>query len=932
MKTLFVIDLMPFLYRGHFVFLNKPRLTYSGLNTSALLGFVNGVMAMLKEYTPTHAVLAMDPDGKTFRHESYPEYKARRQKMPEDLAANIPYAFEVSEALGIPVLRKEGYEADDIIGTLAVKAEADGFDAVYVVTPDKDAAQLVTEKIKLFRPGRGAAPSEVLGIDEVKEHWHLADPKQMIDYLALAGDAADNIPGVKGIGEKKAAQLLAEWGSIENMLANATEIPGKIGENVRAGTEDAKMSKYLTTIRTDVPLDVDWDFCRLEAPDPDKLSAVCMKYELFNLAKRFGIFLSPVNVRAKEDARTESEQGAQLQTLADVPHEYRLVTTEAQARELAAVLEAAPRFAFDTETTGTDSRTADLVGMSFATEPGKAWYVSVPRGYSGEIDLFSMAMDGVASAKEFVKLFAKAFADPTKILIAQNAKFDMNVLRRYGIVFGSTVHDTMLEHYVLDAAARHSMDVMARERLGYIPIPIENLIGMKERGKLQKNMGELAPETILDYAAEDADVALRLEDVLRPAVKEAGLLGVLEDCEEPLMEVLSEMEKTGVNIDVSALRAYGVSLDREIQGLVKSIMAFGNPGMNVDSPKQIGELLFDRLKLDPTGVKRTTKGHWSTDEKTLQSVVGLHPVVFDILEYRACAKLKSTYVEKLPQCIDPKDGRIHTTFAQALTETGRLSSSEPNLQNIPVRSERGKNIRAAVVPRDANHLLVSADYSQIELRLMASMSGDAAMKDAFARGEDIHRDTAARVFGVPASEVTPEQRSKCKMVNFGIIYGISAFGLAQRLKITRTEAAELIDTYFKLYPAVRKYMDDAIAKVRETGYAVTLLGRRRTLRDIKSRNATARMAAERDAINTPVQGTAADMIKLAMVRVSRALKNAGLKAKMVLQIHDELLFDVPKDEVEQVKEIAVREMTGAMQLDVPLEVSVGVGSNWLEAH
>ena len=932
MKTLFVIDLMPFLYRGHFVFLNKPRLTYSGLNTSALLGFVNGVMAMLKEHTPTHAVLAMDPEGKTFRHESYPEYKARRQKMPEDLAANIPYAFEVSEALGIPVLRKEGYEADDVIGTLAAKAEADGFDEVYVVTPDKDAAQLVTAKVKLFRPGRGASPSEVLGVEEVKKHWGLSGPEQMIDYLALAGDTADNIPGIKGIGEKSAAQLLGKWGSIENMIAHAAEIPGKMGEKVRAGVEDAKMSKYLTTIRTDVPLDVDWDFCRLSAPDPEKLSAVCVKYELFNLAKRFGIFLSPVNVRAKEDANPAADYAGQVRVLADVSHDYRLVTTEAQARELAAVLEAAPRFAFDTETTGTDARTADLVGMSFATEPGKAWYVSVPRGVTGELDLFSMAAAGSVSADEFVQIFAKAFADPAKTLIAQNAKFDMTVLKRYGIVFGSTVHDTMLEHYVLDAAARHGMDAMARERLGYAPIPIESLIGIKERGRLQKNMGELAPETILDYAAEDADIALQLEDSLRPSVEEAGLIKVLEECEEPLIEVLSGMEEAGVNIDVSALRAYGVSLDREIQGLVKSIMSFGDPGMNVDSPKQIGELLFDKLKLDPAGVKRTTKGHWSTDEKTLQSVVGLHPVVFDILEYRACAKLKSTYVEKLPQCIDPKDGRIHTTFAQALTETGRLSSSEPNLQNIPVRTARGKNIRAAVVPRDRDHLLVSADYSQIELRLMASMSGDEAMKDAFARGEDFHRDTAARVFGVPASEVTPEQRSKCKMVNFGIIYGISAFGLAQRLKITRGEAAELIDTYFKLYPAVRKYMDDSIAKARETGYAVTLLGRRRTLRDIKSRNATARMAAERDAINTPVQGTAADMIKLAMVRVSRAMKEAGLKAKMVLQIHDELLFDVPRDEVEKVKEIAVREMTGAMKLDVPLEVTVGVGENWLEAH
>ena len=939
MKTLCVIDLMPFLYRGHFVFLNKPRITYSGLNTSALLGFVNGVMAVLKELSPTHVVLAMDPDGKTFRHEAYPDYKAGRQKMPEDLAANIPYSFEVSEALNIPVLRQAGYEADDIIGTLAVRAEADGFDAVYVVTPDKDATQLVTEKIKLFRPGRGSAPFEILGVEQVKAHWHLSDPRQMIDYLALAGDTSDNIPGIKGVGEKSAAQLLEKWGSVENLLAHADEISGKTGEKVKASSEEAKLSKFLTTIRTDVPLDIDWDFCRLTQPDPERLTAVCVKYELYNLAKRFGLFLSPVNVRTHE-ARDAAETSApltdgeqNLRTLNDIPHDYRLITTLDQAQELAAILEAAPRFAFDTETTSTDARTAELVGMSFATEPGRAWYVAVPQG-GGAVaaDLFSFAPVESVPAREFVQVFVKAFADPSKTLIAQNAKFDMTVLKRYGVTFGTTVHDTMLEHYVLDAAARHGMDVMARERLGYIPIPIEDLIGMKERGKPQKNMRDLAPEAVKDYAAEDADVTLRLEDVLRPAVKEAGLLDILERSEEPLVDILSEMELAGVKIDVAALRAYGLSLDREIQSLLTSIMSYGDPGLNVDSPKQIGELLFDRLKLDPTGVKRTTKGHWSTDEKTLQSIVGLHPVVFDILEYRACSKLKSTYVEKLPLCIDPVDGRVHTTFAQALTETGRLSSSDPNLQNIPVRTDRGKNIRAAVVPRDADHLLVSADYSQIELRLMAAMSGDQAMKDAFARGEDIHRDTAARVFGVPSAEVTPEQRSKCKMVNFGIIYGISAFGLAQRLKVTRGEAAGLIDTYFKLYPAVRRYMDEAIEKARNTGYAVTLTGRRRTLRDINSRNATARQAAERDAINTPVQGTAADMIKIAMVRVDHALKAAGLKAKMVLQIHDELLFDVPRGEVEQVKEIAKREMEAAMDVGVPLEVSVGVGENWLEAH
>ena len=936
MRTLCVIDLMPFLYRGHFVFLSKPRITSSGLNTSALTGFVNGVMAVLKELSPTHVALAMDPDGKTFRHEAFPEYKAGRQKMPEDLAANIPYSFEVAEALNIPVIRKEGFEADDIIGTLTKKAEEAGFDAVYAVTPDKDAAQLVTGKVKLFRPGHGATPFEIFGEEQVKEHWHLASPKQMIDYLALAGDSSDNIPGIKGIGEKSATALLEKWGSVEDLVEHAGEIPGKTGEKVRAGAEDAKMSKFLTTIRTDVPLDVDWDFCLVKKPDPERLGAVCARYELNSLARRFGVALSAAEARAGEMAPSESAAAAPLRTILDTPHDYRLVTTLEGARELAAILEAAPRFAFDTETTGTDARVAELVGMSFATEPGKAWYVAIPQfaGAPDAADLFALAPSsgGEANAREFVAAFAKAFADPGKTLVAQNSKFDITVLKRYGIEFGSVVHDTMLEHYVLDAASRHGMDAMSRELLAYDPIPIEALIGAKERGKAQKNMRDIPPEQVKDYAAEDADVTLRLEDALRPAVEKAGLLKVLEESEEPLAAILSEMEGVGVKIDVAALRNYGVSLDREIQGLLKSIMAYGEPGMNVDSPKQVGALLFDRLKLDSTGVKRTSNGQWATDEKTLQGIVGLHPVVFDILEYRACAKLRSTYVEKLPQFIDHADGRVHTTFAQALTETGRLSSSDPNLQNIPVRTERGKNIRAAIVPRDSNHLLVSADYSQIELRIMAAMSGDAAMKDAFARGEDIHRDTAARVFGVAAAEVTPEQRSKCKMVNFGIIYGISAFGLAQRLKITRTEAASLIDTYFGLYPSIRKYMDDSIAKARSAGYAVTLLGRRRTLRDIRSRNATARMAAERDAINTPVQGTAADMIKLAMVRVDRAMKAAGLKAKMVLQIHDELLFDVPKDEVEQVKAIAKREMEGAMDIGVPLEVSVGVGANWLEAH
>ena len=940
MKKLFIIDLMPFLYKGHFVFLRNPRMTTTGLNVSALIGFANGVTSILAEHRPTHAVLAMDPGGPTFRHEAYPPYKAQREKMPEDLAANIPYAFELAEALGIPVVRKEGFEADDVMGTLATRAAADGFE-VFMATPDKDAAQLVAPHIRLFRPGHGKDGPEIYDVERVKEHWSLASPAQMIDWLALAGDASDNIPGIRGVGEKTASGLLAQYGTVEEILAHAAEIKGKLGEKVAAGAEDAKMSKFLTTIRTDVPLEIDWNaFARGEL-DVAKVAAVCAKFELNTLAKRLlggAVAETPVPAAVAESPS--------YKTLADWPHTYTLVKTEAEARELAWTLEAAPRFAFDTETTGTDARTADLVGMSFATEPGRAWYVAVPAhgGSSDAVagtpdDLFALANARAAAAPEardraraFVRIFARAFADRSKVLIAQNAKYDIAVLQRYGIAFGPTVRDTMLEHYVTDAAARHGMDFLAREFLQYDPIPITRLIGEKERGKEQKNMADLPPEEILDYAAEDADVTLRLDAVLRPRAVEAGALPALEQSEEPLVPILVEMEREGVKIDVAALGRYGLELDHEITQLAFDIRACGEPALNIDSPKQLADFLYGKLGLKPAGAKKTQSGQFSTDEKTLQSIVDDHPVVRKILEYRACTKLKSTYVDKLPQCIDPADGRVHTTFAQAFTETGRLSSSDPNLQNIPIRTDRGKLIRAAIVPRDADHVLVAADYSQIELRIMAAMSGDTSMLDAFAHGADIHRETASRVYDVMPGLVTDDMRRKCKMVNFGIIYGISAFGLAQRLQVARKEAAFLIDTYFKLYPKIRAFMDTSVAKAREAGCAVTALGRRRTLRDIASRNATARQGAERDAINTPVQGTAADLIKLAMVRVDRALKAAGLKTKMILQIHDELLFDVPKEEVGQVKALVKREMEGAMSLGVPLEVSVGVGANWLEAH
>ena len=908
MNKLFIIDLMPFLYKGHFVFLRNPRMTASGINTSALLGLANGLQAILKKEQPTHAVLAMDPGGPTFRHEAYAPYKAQRQKMPEDLAASIPYAFELAEALKIPVVRVEGFEADDVMGTLAVKGAAAGFD-VYMATPDKDAAQLVRPGVKLYRPAHAGDAAEIYDEAKVCEHWHLRDPLQMIDYLALAGDTADNIPGIRGVGEKTATDLLSKYGSVEGILENQAKLKGKLAEKVFAGREDAKISKFLTAIRTDVPIEPDWDAYKLDGIDKEKLAAVCTKFELNRLAKE--LLGGEVEVEGGGGQRN-------LKSISDVPHDYKYISTEAEAQELLETLMAASRVAFDTETTArepgmsaTDAKTCKLIGFSFATEKGKAWYVD-----AGLIDIFR-----------------PLFADPTKTLVGFNVKFDRAVLHRYGIGFASTPHDVMLAHYCLDAAARHGMDMLAEQYLDYRTIRFSEVAGEQERGKPEPTLFGKDIAKVTDYAAEDADVTLQLEDAIRPSAlslsPSVSSPSALSEVEEPLVKVLLEMEREGVKIDVGALKEYGRELDREILGFTQEILKYADPGFNPDSPKQLGELLFGKLGLP--GGKKTASGQWSTDEKTLSKLAGEHPIIASILEYRACTKLKSTYVDKLPTLIDDQ-GRVHTTYAQAFTETGRLSSSDPNLQNIPIRTERGKFIRKAFVARDENHVIISADYSQIELRLMAAMSGDTAMLAAFRNGEDIHRDTASRVYDVMPAFVTPEQRSACKMVNFGIIYGISAFGLSQRLKVPRKEAADLIETYFKLYPSIKEFMGRAIAKAREKGYAETVLGRRRTLRDINSRNATARQAAERDAINTPIQGSAADLIKIAMVRVDRAIKAENLRAKMVLQIHDELVFDCPKDETERLKEIVRREMSTALDFGVPLEVGIGEGANWLEAH
>lgn len=909
MNKLFIIDLMPFLYKGHFVFLKNPRMTAGGINTSALLGLVNGLTAILKRERPTHAVLAMDPGGPTFRHEAYAPYKAQRQKMPEDLAASVPYAFELAEALKIPVVRVDGFEADDVMGTLAVKGAAAGFD-VYMATPDKDAAQIVRPGIKLYRPARSGDAAEIYDEKGVMEKWGFTSPLQMIDYLALAGDASDNIPGIRGVGEKTATDLLRRFGSVEGIIENIAKLKGKLAEKVFNGREDAKISKFLTTIRTDVPIEPDWEEYRLAGVDKEKLAAVCAKFELNRLAKDF---LGDGAAAAIEESR--AKDAADLTDISSVPHDYRLVSTESEARALFDELMKADVIAFDTETAAfdghgpTEAHFCKMVGFSFATAPGKAWYVTA----------------------DWIDIFRPLFADPSKTFIGHNVKFDRSVLLRYGIGFASTPRDTLLEHYCLDAAARHGMDALAEQYLSYRPIPIESLIGAKERGKDQLSMAALKPEEILDYAAEDADVTLRLDAALRKAAEESGALKALETAEEPLIKVLIDMEREGVKIDVAALKEYARELDREILALLTDILSYADAGFNPDSPKQLGVLLFEKLGLPTDGIKKTSLGNYSTDEKTLSKLASAHPIIPKILEYRACTKLKSAYVDKLPTLIDGNN-RVHTTYAQAFTETGRLSSSDPNLQNIPIRTPRGKLIRKAFVPRDEKHVLVSADYSQIELRLMAAFSGDKAMIEAFRNGEDIHRDTAARVYDVMPAFVTDEQRSFCKMVNFGIIYGISAFGLAQRLKITRGEAAKLIETYFKLYPKIKEYMDRSIATAREKGYATTVLGRRRTLRDINSRNATARQTAERDAINTPIQGSAADLIKVAMVNVERAISAAGLRSKMVLQIHDELVFDAPIEEVDELKAIIRREMTSAIDFGVPLDVDIGVGRNWLEAH
>lgn len=942
MSSIFIVDVMPLLYRGYFAFLKNPRRTAAGVNTSSLFSFTSTVLQILQKNSPTHLALVFDSTTPTFRHEAFPAYKAQRDKLPEDIAAAIPMAAEFAAAMRIPSIRVDGFEADDLLGTISARAAAEGIDA-FLVTPDKDIAQLVRDGVSLYRLS-GQNP-EIMGPAEVCAHWGLSSPAQMIDYLALAGDASDNIPGVPGVGEKTAQKLLAEYGSLDAILAAAKDgkIPGKLGEKLAGADEVAKMSRFLTEIRTDAPVNESLDDLRVREPDLDALAAFCAKYEFAAIAKRFGMEAA----KAGGDPQALSSRdiaAAPISRLADIPHAYTLVDSDGALASLAAELKAAPLFAFDTETDSANPSEAALVGISFATAPGKAWYVPFAAAASAAApaaepdDLFAMmapppqpsgdALCGIARTA-IVAALAPVFASGAE-KVAHNSKFDREVLSRHGMPVSMPCHDTMLMHFALDAASRHGLDFLAKSILSYETIPISTLIG-EGRDADPAKMAALPPSAILDYAAEDADVALRLYLALKPQTDAAGLSRALAESEEPLVDVLLDIERAGVKVDAVALHDFGRELAAQIAALQEKIFAAAGGPFNLASPKQLGEVLFERLKIDEKA-KKTFSGQFATGEDVLLKYAPGNQIVKDILEWRAAEKLRSTYAEKLPACVSRIDGRIHTRLAQSFTETGRLSSSDPNLQNIPVRTEMGKRIRAAFVARDDAHVLISADYSQIELRIMAALSGDEAMIAAFRAGRDIHAETASRVFHVPPEEVTKLQRSQCKAINFGIIYGMSAFGLSQRLEIPRQEAAGFIEEYFRQYPGVKRYMEKAIEDARAKGYAETILGRRRSLPDISSRNAATRQAAERNAVNTPVQGSAADLVKLAMVRVWRALKRENLKAEIILQIHDELLLDAPKDEEARAREILESEMSGAYDFGVPLVVETGSGATWLEAH
>jgi len=922
-KKLFLLDAMALIYRAYFALNKNPRINSKGLNTSAILGFANTLYDLLKTEKPTHIGVAFDTMAPTVRHEEFVEYKANRESMPEELSISIPYIKKLIEAFNIPILYVDGYEADDVIGTLAKIAEKEGFET-YMMTPDKDFGQLVSEKIKMFKPARFGNKPEIWGTEEVCEKFGIERPEQVIDILGLWGDASDNIPGVPGVGEKRAKELVSAYGSVEGVIENAHQLKGKLKENVENNTEQALQSKKLATIILDVPIDFEQQSLELEGPDVESLKSLFNELEFRTLSKR--IFSDMIT--AQEGEQTEGTVQAQLfetesgdegkperKTLSNTSHKYKLVDTLAKRETLISKLEASKSFCFDTETTGLDPHIAELVGISFAIKPGEAWFIHFPENYNQCIELL----------EDFKEVFENESIGKT----GQNLKYDISVLKWYHIEIKGKIFDTMLAHYLLQPDMRHNMDFMAETYLNYSPVSIETLIGKK--GKGQKSIRSADLDQLTDYACEDADITLQLQKVFEPMLKETGTLKLFEEMEVPLIPVLASMEAEGVKLSVDSLEDYSKQLGTEIIVLESEIKKYAGVDFNIASPKQLGEVLFDKMQI-VDNPKKTKTGQYATGEDILQRLSNKHPIIQCILDFRSLTKLKSTYVDTLPAMVNPRTRRIHTSYNQAVAATGRLSSNNPNLQNIPIRTERGREIRKAFVPRNDKYTLLAADYSQIELRIIAQLSNDNGMITAFKEGSDIHSATASKVYGVPMVEVTSEMRRNAKTVNFGIIYGISAFGLSERLNIPRKEAKHIIDQYFDQYPGVRAYMNQNIEFARQNGYVETIMGRRRYLRDINSKNAVVRGFAERNAINAPIQGSSADMIKIAMIKIHDVLSGQRLQSKMLLQVHDELIFDAHLSEIDDLYAIIKENMVSAIPMEVPIEVEMNTGNNWLEAH
>ncbi len=938
-RRLFLLDAFALIYRAYFSFIRTPRVNSKGFNTSAAFGFTTTLLDLIKREKPTHLAVVFDTAAPTERHEALLDYKANREEMPDDIRSNLPYIRRIIEALNIPILESDGYEADDVIGTLAKKAETEGY-ITYMVTPDKDFGQLVTDRIIMYKPGRGGDPPEKLGPKEICDRWGLERTDQVIDILGLMGDAVDNIPGIPGIGEKTAMKLVQQFGSLEGVLENVEQLKGKQKENVIQFAEQGRLSKLLATINIEAPVELDHDALHLDPPDKDKVMEVFSELEFRTLVARVLAPSDPggADVAKPKEGRRPRPATAQVdlfgtaldadghvvleefRDINTVPHRYFLADKNEDMYMLAAQLKKQPRFCFDTETTGTDERTAELVGLAFSWKAHEGHYVPVPAD--------------PAEAQRIVDIFKPVFENEAVGKVAQNAKFDLRILARYGVQVNGALFDTMVAHFLLKPdQQKHGMDYLSETYLRYRPVSITALIGEKGRGKVQRNMRDVETEVVKEYSAEDADITWQLAGELEPLLKNDEVDALFSDVEMPLVQVLADMETEGIRIDIPALEQFSEELGTDLISLQDRIhQACGVP-FNIDSPKQLGDVLFETLKLGGDKVKKTAKtGQYQTSEDVLQELSHEHPAIPLILDYRSLRKLKGTYVDTLPLAADPVTHRVHTSYLQTVAATGRLASNDPNLQNIPIRTEKGREIRKAFVPRNADYQLLSADYSQIELRIIAHMSGDHNMQEAFRHGLDIHAATAAKVFNVDIGAVTREQRSRAKAVNFGIAYGQGAFGLAQNLGIPRAEAKQIIDDYFAQFPGVRSYMDEMIGFCRTNGYVKTLMGRRRYLPDITSGNNTVRAQAERVAINAPMQGTAADIIKVAMVDIHRELKLTGMRSRLLLQVHDELVFDAHHDELEPLKGMVRERMQGAMELAVPLVVDMGVGKNWLEAH